>query len=110
MVSFFVCFVSHAFVLHLSVLSHTHLHTHTHTQRWLIIDFMALSLSAANVYGYYKCSSDQKAQFTAMMQRGAEAGTMSMITSSVGASVGAMSGTLMSWIAGSSSSSNSNVV
>eukprot|EP00529_Nitzschia_sp_RCC80_P028114 CAMPEP_0113487020 /NCGR_PEP_ID=MMETSP0014_2-20120614/25296_1 /TAXON_ID=2857 /ORGANISM="Nitzschia sp." /LENGTH=262 /DNA_ID=CAMNT_0000380709 /DNA_START=405 /DNA_END=1193 /DNA_ORIENTATION=- /assembly_acc=CAM_ASM_000159 len=78
--------------------------------RWLIIDVMALSLAAANVYGYYKCSSDQKAQFQQMMQRGAEAGTMSMITSSVGASVGAMSGTMMSWIAGSNSSSNNNVV
>jgi hypothetical protein len=46
---------------------------------WLITVAMAISLSVANVYGYYKCSSDQKAKFRQMMQRGAEAGAMSMI-------------------------------
>eukprot|EP00429_Kryptoperidinium_foliaceum_P003512 CAMPEP_0176009146 /NCGR_PEP_ID=MMETSP0120_2-20121206/4104_1 /TAXON_ID=160619 /ORGANISM="Kryptoperidinium foliaceum, Strain CCMP 1326" /LENGTH=211 /DNA_ID=CAMNT_0017341941 /DNA_START=233 /DNA_END=868 /DNA_ORIENTATION=- len=51
--------------------------------RWLIIVVMALSLSMANVYGYYKCSSDQKARFQNMMQRGAEAGAMSVIRSSM---------------------------
>jgi len=46
---------------------------------WLIIVVMALSLSMANVYGYYKCSSDQKAQFQQMMQTGAQAGAMSVL-------------------------------
>jgi Eukaryotic protein of unknown function (DUF846) len=30
---------------------------------WLIIVVMALALSFANVYGYYKCNNDQKAKF-----------------------------------------------
>ena len=44
---------------------------------------MALALSGANVYGYYKCSSDQKAKFQQMMQQGAQAGAMSMIRSNL---------------------------
>lgn len=50
---------------------------------WLIIVVMALALSLANVYGYYKCSSDQKAQFQQMMQQGAQAGAMSMLRSNM---------------------------
>jgi hypothetical protein len=50
---------------------------------WLIIVAMALTLSGANVYGYYKCSSDQKAQFEQMMQQGAQAGAMSMLRGNV---------------------------
>lgn len=62
---------------------------------------MALALSVANVYGYYKCSSDQKAQFQQMMQRGAEAGAMSVLK----AQAGAMTGSMMSWIAGTAGNS-----
>jgi hypothetical protein len=50
---------------------------------WLIIVVMALALSMANVYGYYKCSSDQKAQFQQMMQQGAQAGAMSVLKSNM---------------------------
>ena len=50
---------------------------------WLIIVVMAMALSMANVYGYYKCSSDQKAQFQNMMQQGAQAGAMSMLRSNM---------------------------
>jgi hypothetical protein len=50
---------------------------------WLIIVVMALVLSLANVYGYYKCSSDQKAQFQQMMQQGAQAGAMTMLRSNM---------------------------
>ena len=50
---------------------------------WLIIVVMALALSMANVYGYYKCSSDQKAQFQQMMQQGAQAGAMSVLRSNM---------------------------
>ena len=49
---------------------------------WLIIVFMALSLSLANVYGYYKCSSDQEAKFQQMMQSGAQQGAMSILRNS----------------------------
>lgn len=63
---------------------------------WLIIVMMALALSSANVYGYYKCSSDQKAQFQQMMQQGAQAGAMSMI-----------SGNMLGWLTGSSNSGSS---
>ena len=61
---------------------------------WLIIVFMALGLSFANVYGYYKCSNDQKAKFQQMMQQGAQAGAMTMIRSN-----------MLGWLTGSSSSS-----
>jgi len=50
---------------------------------WLIVVVMALALSLANVYGYYKCSSDQKAQFQQMMQQGAQAGAMTMLRSNM---------------------------
>jgi hypothetical protein len=50
---------------------------------WLIVVVMALALSGANVYGYYKCSSDQKAQFQQMMQQGAQAGAVSMLRGNV---------------------------
>ncbi|CAJ1960913.1 unnamed protein product [Cylindrotheca closterium] len=45
---------------------------------WLIICATALALSGSNVYGYYKCSSEQKAKFEQYMQDGARAGTMAM--------------------------------
>mmetsp|Transcript_63310 Transcript_63310/g.95549 ORF Transcript_63310/g.95549 Transcript_63310/m.95549 type:complete len:245 (-) Transcript_63310:87-821(-) len=61
---------------------------------WLIIVVMALGLSGANVYGYYKCSSDQKAQFEQMMQQGAQAGAMSMFRSTnVSSVLGMLAGT-----------------
>mmetsp|Transcript_21881 Transcript_21881/g.36134 ORF Transcript_21881/g.36134 Transcript_21881/m.36134 type:complete len:241 (-) Transcript_21881:151-873(-) len=43
---------------------------------WLLVVSMALSLSLANVYGYYKCSSDQKAKFQQMTQEYAQRGVM----------------------------------
>ena len=46
---------------------------------WMITVILGLSLSVANVYGYWKCSSDQKAKFQRMMARGAEMGTMAMV-------------------------------
>mmetsp|Transcript_365 Transcript_365/g.535 ORF Transcript_365/g.535 Transcript_365/m.535 type:complete len:253 (+) Transcript_365:120-878(+) len=49
---------------------------------WLIICGTALALSGANVYGYYKCSSEQKARFEQMMQDGAQAGAMAMFQNS----------------------------
>jgi Eukaryotic protein of unknown function (DUF846) len=53
------------------------------TFSWLIIVIMALALGGANVYGYYKCSTDQKARFQQMMQSGAQQGAMAMISSSM---------------------------
>ena len=50
---------------------------------WLITVGMAFALSSANVYGYWKCSSDQKAKFQQMMQQGAQAGAMSVIRGNV---------------------------
>ncbi len=61
---------------------------------WLIVVFTALSLSSANVYGYYKCSSDQKAKFQQMVAQGAQAGAMSV-----------MRGNMLGWLTGTSSSS-----
>lgn len=59
--------------------------------RWLIVVFTALSLSSANVYGYYKCSSDQKAKFQQMVAQGAQAGAMTV-----------MRGNMLSWLSGAS--------
>lgn len=39
---------------------------------WLIIDGVALTLSGANVYGYYRCSSEQNVKFKAMLQQGSD--------------------------------------
>jgi len=50
---------------------------------WLLTVCMAIALSVSNVYGYYKCSSDQKAKFQQMMTQGAQAGAMSMIRNNV---------------------------
>jgi hypothetical protein len=59
---------------------------------WLIIVIMALALSSANVYGYYKCSKDQSAKFQQMMTQGAQAGAMTVIRSN-----------MLGWLAGTSS-------
>jgi Eukaryotic protein of unknown function (DUF846) len=50
---------------------------------WLLIVVMALALSLANVYGYYKCSTEQAAQFQQMMQAGAQQGAMAMMRSNM---------------------------
>jgi len=50
---------------------------------WLIVVMTGLALSSANVYGYYKCSSDQKAKFQQMMTQGAQAGAMTMVRSNM---------------------------
>jgi len=50
---------------------------------WLIAVCMALSLNGANVYGYYKCSSDQKAKFQQMMAEGAQRGAMAAFSSNL---------------------------
>ena len=52
--------------------------------QWLLLCAMAVALSGANVYGYYRCSSDQKAKFEQMVQRGATQGAMSMMPSMLG--------------------------
>lgn len=39
---------------------------------WLIIDAVALTLSGANVYGYYRCSSEQKVKLKALLQQGSD--------------------------------------
>lgn len=58
---------------------------------WLIVVMMAVALSSANVYGYYKCSSDQKEKFQQMMTQGAQAGAMTV-----------MRGNMMGWLTGTS--------
>ena len=58
---------------------------------WLVVVATALATSSANVYGYYKCSSDQKAKFQQMMTQGAQAGAMTVMRSNV-----------LGWLTGSS--------
>jgi hypothetical protein len=50
---------------------------------WLLVVIMALSLSLANVYGYYKCSSDQKAKFQQMTAEYAQRGVMTAVRSNL---------------------------
>jgi hypothetical protein len=50
---------------------------------WLLIVVMALALSGANVYGYYRCSKEQKAKFQQMMQQHAQNGAFSMVKSTL---------------------------
>lgn len=50
---------------------------------WLIVVMTAICLSLANVYGYYKCSSDQKEKFQQMMTQGAQAGAMTVMRSNM---------------------------
>jgi hypothetical protein len=49
---------------------------------WLIICATGIALSGANVYGYYKCSTEQKDRFEQIMQDGAQAGAMAMFKNS----------------------------
>lgn len=51
--------------------------------QWLLVDGLACALASANVYGYYKCSSDQKGRFERMMQQGAQQGAMAMMRHNV---------------------------
>eukprot|EP00550_Attheya_septentrionalis_P002040 CAMPEP_0198290510 /NCGR_PEP_ID=MMETSP1449-20131203/8347_1 /TAXON_ID=420275 /ORGANISM="Attheya septentrionalis, Strain CCMP2084" /LENGTH=272 /DNA_ID=CAMNT_0043989019 /DNA_START=82 /DNA_END=900 /DNA_ORIENTATION=+ len=50
---------------------------------WLITVAIALALNGANLYGYYKCSSDQKHKFQAMVARGAQMGAMAAIRNNI---------------------------
>jgi Eukaryotic protein of unknown function (DUF846) len=51
--------------------------------QWLLIDILALSMSLANVYGYYRCSKEQASQFQQFMQAGAQQGAAAMIRSNM---------------------------
>jgi hypothetical protein len=46
--------------------------------QWLLICGVALSLSSANIVGYYKCSNEQKAKVANLMQSGAVMGMTSI--------------------------------
>lgn len=56
---------------------------------WLLVNCLAVSLASANVYGYYKCSSDQKEQFQQMVNIGAQQGALTLMRTSV---LGALTG------------------
>lgn len=50
---------------------------------WLLIVVMALTLSGSNVYGYYKCSSEQKTKTHQMMQQYAQQGAVAVMRSNM---------------------------
>ena len=50
---------------------------------WLIVVVVAIVLSSSNVYGYWKCSSEQKGKFQQMFSRGAQMGVSSAIQHNV---------------------------
>jgi hypothetical protein len=50
---------------------------------WLLIVVMALCLNLSNVYGYYKCSKDQKVRFQQMIHQGAQQGAMAVMRSNM---------------------------
>lgn len=49
----------------------------------VMVCIMGLALSCSNVYGYYRCSSDQKARFQQLVQRGAQQGAMAVVSSGI---------------------------
>jgi len=51
--------------------------------QWVLFLAIAISLSSANVYGYYRCSSDQKAQLQSYMAQGAQQGALTMMRGSM---------------------------
>lgn len=50
---------------------------------WLMVVAIALVLSCSNVYGYWKCSTDQKVKFEQMIAQGAQMGVSSAIRHNV---------------------------
>jgi len=61
---------------------------------WLMVCIMALALSSSNVYGYYKCSSDQKARFQQFGAQVTQQGAMAVMRSNMlSALTGQSSGT-----------------
>jgi hypothetical protein len=50
---------------------------------WLIVVIVALTLSFSNVYGYWKCSSDQKVKLSHMISTGAQMGMTSAMEHNV---------------------------
>ena len=51
--------------------------------QWLVVVIIGLSFAGSNLYGYYKCSSDQRQKVQQLMVRGAEMGAVSMIKNNV---------------------------
>ena len=72
---------------------------------WLITVSFGIALNCANVYGYWRCSKDQKAKFQQMVQRGAEMGAASAIRNNLFGKMASFAGGLGS---GSSSSNGVN--
>ena len=50
---------------------------------WFLVCIMALALSCSNVYGYYKCSSDQKARFQQLGAQVTQQGAMAVMRSNM---------------------------
>lgn len=73
---------------------------------WLITVMFGVGLNIANVYGYWRCSKDQKAKFQAMVQKGAEMGAVSAIRHNVFGRMASLAGNM----AGSSNNQQSTVV
>ena len=73
--------------------------------QWLLTVLIALALSASNVYGYYKCSSEQKERFQQMMNEGGQAAAMHVLQSGVSnfsSSVGSVSTGMLGFLSGTS--------
>eukprot|EP00560_Eucampia_antarctica_P005011 CAMPEP_0197836906 /NCGR_PEP_ID=MMETSP1437-20131217/30433_1 /TAXON_ID=49252 ORGANISM="Eucampia antarctica, Strain CCMP1452" /NCGR_SAMPLE_ID=MMETSP1437 /ASSEMBLY_ACC=CAM_ASM_001096 /LENGTH=273 /DNA_ID=CAMNT_0043443467 /DNA_START=76 /DNA_END=897 /DNA_ORIENTATION=+ len=51
--------------------------------QWLVTVSMGIALTGSNLYGYYKCSTDQRQKVQQMMVRGAEMGAVTMIKNNV---------------------------
>lgn len=66
---------------------------------WLLVNVIAIALNFSNVYGYYKCSKEQKTQLQSLMQNTAQQGAMAMMRSNV-----------MNVLAGTNSNASSNIV
>ncbi len=74
---------------------------------WLITVSFGIALNCANVYGYWRCSKDQKAKFQQMVQKGAEMGAVTAIRHNLFGRMAGMASSLSGMAGASGGSMNS---
>lgn len=77
---------------------------------WLITVSIGIALNCANVYGYWRCSKDQKAKFQQMVQRGAEFGAVTAIRHNVFGKMAEFASNIGGTSTGNNSNTNSHSV
>lgn len=75
---------------------------------WLITVSFGVALNCANVYGYWRCSKDQKTKFQQMVQRGAEMSAVTAMRHNVFGRMADIASSFGGNSAGGASNSNGN--